>query len=290
MTIFLLLGYVCIVVLTVTQSACTKLFSRGSDDAAAFNQIKSTAAFLLFAVMSLTAGSLLHLGTVICGCLYGALMCLSMWAGYRALATGPMAMTSMIVSFSVVIPTVYGFLFCNEQMTILRAAGLACFAVALVFTNRKRPNATVQSDRAVGARWLLYVFLTFTANGFCSIIQKVHQDRYDPQTCTAFMFWAMLLCFAVFTVIELKKASPRRLFATKGKRFGVLSGLANATVGYLTIRLAGMENASVLFPAISAGTVLGTLAVGILLFGEKPNRNHLVAILCGIAAVVMLKL
>lgn len=288
MTAFLLLGYICIVVMTVTQSACTKLFSQGSDNAAAFNQIKSTAAFLLFAVMSLTSGSLLHSGTVICGCLYGALMCLSMWAGYRALAMGSMALTSMIVSFSVVLPTVYGFVFCNESVTALRLAGLACFAVALVFTGRKRQNE--QKDRPIGARWLLYVFLTFTANGFCSIIQKVHQNRYGPQTCTAFMFWAMLLCFAVFTVIGLKKSPPRRLIAVRGKRFGVLSGLANAAVGYLTIRLAGAESASVLFPAISAGTILGTLAVGIVLFGEKPNRNHLVAILCGIAAVVMLKL
>jgi multidrug transporter EmrE-like cation transporter len=58
----------------------------------------------------------------------------------------------------------------------------------------------------------------------------------------------------------------------------------------LTLSLAGFENASILFPVISAGTILGSLLCGRLVFGEKLKINHYIAILFGTASVVLLKL
>ena len=76
----------------------------------------------------------------------------------------------------------------------------------------------------------------------------------------------------------------------KGKRYGVLSGVANGIANFLTLVLEGMENASVLFPIISAGTILTSLLCGRLIFREKLKANHYVALVAGIAAVVLLKL
>lgn len=285
--IFFILIYLCIVIFTVAQSASTKLFSKVNDDSVAFNKIKSVTAFALFALMSV-GGFQFHPGTVFFGCLFGILMCLSMQAGYLALASGPMSLTSMIVSFSVVIPVVYGIGFCNEGLTLFKMLGLFFFVVAIVFTNIKKPSS--QNSQKGGIKWAFYVLATFCANGFNSIIQKVHQAKYNSQYCVEFMFWAMLVCFVVFMVVGFKRLPVKKLVATKGKIFGITGGITNALVGYLTIKLAGYENASVLFPAISAGTILGTLAVGIGVFKEKPRFNHIVAFVSGIVAVVFLKL
>ena len=70
----------------------------------------------------------------------------------------------------------------------------------------------------------------------------------------------------------------------------MLSGVANGTANLLTLLLAGMENASVLFPVISAGTVLVSLLCGRLFFGERLRGNHYAALAAGIAAVVLMKL
>lgn len=70
----------------------------------------------------------------------------------------------------------------------------------------------------------------------------------------------------------------------------VLSGLANGIANFLTLVLAGMENASVLFPIISAGTILASLHCGRLLFKEKLRINHYVALAAGIVAVILFKL
>ena len=69
-----------------------------------------------------------------------------------------------------------------------------------------------------------------------------------------------------------------------------LSGLANGLANFLTLVLAGLENASVLFPIISAGTILAALICGRVVFKEKLKANHYAALVSGIIAVVLMKL
>ena len=61
-------------------------------------------------------------------------------------------------------------------------------------------------------------------------------------------------------------------------------------MNFFTLVLAGMENASVLFPAISAGTILASLLCGKFIFKESLRLNHYLALGLGILAVVLLKL
>lgn len=285
MTAFLI--YIAIVVFTVTQSASTKLFSRVNGNSVVFNKIKSASAFALFAILSMR-GFEMHTGTVIYGCLFGALMCVSMHSGYMALACGPMSLTSMIVAFSVVIPVIYGIGFRGEDAGFFKLAGLLLFVIAIIFTNVNREKT--QKSGKGDWKWGFFVTATFCANGVNSVLQKSHQEKFNSDYCEEFMFWAMLVCFVVFLLADCKKISAKELVHANGKTYGIIGGVTNALVGYLTIRLAGFENASVLFPMISAGTVLGVIAVGMLLFGEKLKYNHIIAFVSGIAAVILLKI
>lgn len=279
--------YIAIVAFTVAQSASTKLFSRINDDAVSFNKIKSASAFLLFAILSIW-GFEMHRGTMIYGCLFGILMCISMHSGYMALASGPMSLTSMIVAFSVVIPVVYGIAFRSEELGIFKITGLLLFVIALIFTNINKPKN--QKAEKGNLKWAFFVTATFLANGFNSVLQKYHQEKFSSDYCKEFMFWAMLVCFVVFLFVNMKKISAKKLVHTEGKIYGVTAGITNALVGYLTIKSAGFENASVLFPIISAGTILGVIIVGKLLFKEKLKYNHIVAFVSGITAVIFLKM
>ena len=62
----------------------------------------------------------------------------------------------------------------------------------------------------------------------------------------------------------------------------VLSGLANGIANFLTLVLAGMENASVLFPIISVGTILVSLHCGRLFkFHRFKQEKQLLPIVTG---------
>jgi len=280
--------YLAIVFASATQSATTKLFNRQSSNLAVFNAIKAGVAMLAFA-LSAVFGFAFHLPTLLFALGYGASLCLSMYAGYRALCSGPMALTSMLVSFSLVIPLLWGITVGGETVGVLQYVAFPFLALSIVLTNADKLKKSDTPHENYG-KWLLFVFLTFATNGICSVLQKQHQTFYPEAYSREFMFFAMLFCTAVFLAVALCKTAWKDIKAEKGKWLGALSGLANALANYLTLLLAGMENASVLFPVISAGNILAALLFGRLFFGEKLKPNHYLAIATGIAAVVLIKL
>ncbi len=280
--------YLLIVFASVTQSATTKLFNQNCAHSAVFNAMKSCTALILFALIA-AFGFTFHLPTVLFGFSYGACLCVSMYAGYQALCRGPMALTSMLVSFSVVIPMIWGIAVANETLKAIQYPAFALLLLAITMTNADKMKAKKSTQINYGS-WLLFVGITFACNGMCSILQKQHQIFYPGAYSKEFMLFAMLLCSVIFVISAWRKISPKELKMIKVKRFGVLSGLANGIANFLTLVLAGMENATVLFPIISAGTILASLLCGSLLFREKLQANHYVALVAGIAAVVLLKL
>ena len=127
--------YLCIVLASVTQSATTKLYNRpGNGTSSAFNAIKAFSALLCFAAMAF-AGFSLHLPTLIFGLTYGLALCLSMYSGYRALCLGPMALTSMLASFSVVIPLLYGVFALGENLRPMQYPAFLLLFLSILLTN-----------------------------------------------------------------------------------------------------------------------------------------------------------
>ena len=280
--------YLLIVLFSVTQSASTKYFNRRSDNSAVFNAVKSLSSLAMFAIMAIPGFSP-HLPTALLGAAYGLCLCVSMYAGYRALCLGPMSLTSMLVSFSVVIPLIWGVTFGNEKLNSLQYVAFVLLFVAIISTNADKFR-TAQQKETNHALWLTFVGITFLCNGGCSVLQKYHQTLYPEAYGREFMLFAMLLCSVVFTAVVLIKTPLREIKATKGKLFGVLSGFSNGMANFLTLILAGFENASILFPIISAGTILSALLCGRVIFKEKLKINHYVALCFGILAIVFLKL
>lgn len=210
-----------------------------------------------------------------------------MYTGYKALTYGPMSLTSLIVSFSVVIPLLYVIFFCGEALNTYKIIGLILLTAAIIFSNLNKPK---DSRKSANFKWSIYLALTFICNGFSSIIQKIHQTEYNSMYCVEFMLFAMLACSIIYLIYGLKQLRTNNPFELSGKKYGIFAGIATAIYGYSTIKLAGFENASILFPAISAGTILCTLLAGIIIFKEKLRYNHIVALITGICAVVFLKL
>jgi drug/metabolite transporter (DMT)-like permease len=280
--------YLCVILSSVTQSAGAKLFNRHSSDAMLFNAVKALSALLLFALMA-AFGFTLHLPTVLYGALYGVSLSLSMFAGYKALCLGPMALTSMLCSFSVILPLIWGLAVWNEKLKPLQIAALFLLFCAIVLINVGK-RAQPKEEKTNHKLWLLFVGATFLCNGLCSILQKQHQSLYPGLYSREFMLFAMLLCSVAFSLLALAGGAAKRLRQTRGKRYGILAGVANGLASLFTLILAGFENASVLFPLISAGTILGAMACGRLFFHERLRLNHYFALALGILAAVFLKL
>ena len=278
--------YLAIVLFSPLQSAASKYYAKDGGDILSFNLIKSFSALALFALVSIW-GITFHVDTIVLSAFYGISLAVSMHFGYRAVEVGPMALTSLLVSFSVVIPIVYGLSFCGEAFTFFKGLGFGFLFVAIICSNiKKRDNVSSKTD----LRWFLCVLLTFVTNGICAVLQKRHQILYPKLYGTEFMLFAMLTCFLIYAVFAIIKIRPTRFFAVKKKRYGVYSGVGNGIANFCTILLAGFESASVLFPTISIGTIIGAIICGRVLFKEKLNVNNYLTLLFGVVAIIFLKL
>lgn len=281
--------YFCIILSSAIQSSSVKQYNRKNSGSSPFyfNAFKALSAFAAFAAASFF-GFTLHMPTVLYGVFYGLALCLSMHAGYRALCLGPMALTSMLVSFSLIIPLIWSISFGDEVIGLIQLVAIVCLFVSMVAVNIDKIRKSSAGETNYGL-WLTFVALTFISNGVCSILQKEHQRAFPGQFNKEFMFFSMLVCTVIYLGASIIK-SPKGLGRMEGKGYAVVSGITNALSGFLTLALAGFENASVLFPIISAGTIMASLLCGRFIFKEKLKINHYIAILFGTAAVVLLKL
>ena len=280
--------YFLIILSNITQSAATKAFNQRNYAPAFFNIIKAASALLITLIFSLPTFKL-HLPTVIFGLAYGAMLSSSMYAGYEALCRGPMALTSMLVSFSVVIPFTWGVTVRNEEMTPLKAVAIVLLICAIICTNADKIAHRGEKKKGFGA-WLAFVALTFVCNGAFSVLQKEHQTLYPSQYKQEFTVFALLLCTVIYSVPFLLRKEKRAFGEIKGKSFALLAGVTTVLSSLLTLMLASFENASILFSIISAGGVLASLLCGRFVFREKLRSNHYLALVLGIVSIVLMKL
>ena len=280
--------YFCIIFSNVTQSASTKIFNQKNYAPAYFNVIKAASAFLLELAFSLY-GFTFHLPTVFFGLAYGAALSVSMYAGYEALCRGPMALTSMLVSFSVILPFIWGVAVRNEALNQFKLFAVVLLISAIICTNADKFKGGIKKPRDF-VSWLTFVGITFLGNGFYSILQKEHQILYPSMYSREFMVYALFLCTVVYTLILVFNKEKIPMREVKGKNFALLAGVTTALSGSLTLILAALENASILFSIISAGGILASLTCGKFIFKEKLKINHYIALVLGISSIILMKL
>lgn len=282
--------YLLAVFFGVSQSAAVKYYRKRSEDVLFFNAVKSLAAFLLFVVFAVPNFHF-HVPTAAYGMLYGAFLALSMQAGCRALCLGPMSLTGMLVSFSVILPLLYGVIFAGETPTAFQYCGFVFFALSVVLTNLGSEIRTSSIEKSENrGKWLFYVLLTFVSNGFCSVVQKIHQSAYPGLYLGEFVLYASGFCTILFGTAYLAKRLKEGGRKHSGIGFAGFAGISNAAANFCTLFLSGSEYASVMYPVISAGSVLAALVCGRVLFSEKLSRGQCAALVCGLMAVVLLRL
>lgn len=295
-----ILLYVAVIAVSCAKSAFLKQNTRrgdgSSDSANTFNLFKAIAVFAVLFLIFLFDRSW-NVATIGWGVAYGALLSLSMITGYYALKIGPLALTSMIVSFSLLIPYGYGVIFWGEKPKLVQIGGLGMFLLSLVLVNWEKmrgqrgvhANKTVAEPQKASGRWALLTAMTLITDGLCAVVQKGHQNLYPGLYTSWFMAVAGFTACIVFVVRFILQKNQLTLKAKTAMKYGVLSGSCNGVFSLLLLVLAATENASVLYPVVSAGTMLAVFVVGRVVFKEKMSLLQTAGFVVGLLAIVLLK-
>ena len=178
MTVFL---YFLNVACSAGQSTLSKHYASKGGNANVFNINKVAAGFLVFLIMGLWGGLRFHMPTALLGMAYGTCLYVSNFAGFTALALGPMALTSIIAAFSLVIPFLAGITLWGEELSLPGGIGIGLLLCSIVLMNFRK------SGQPMSLKWLFFSFLTFFSNGISSVVQKQHQLLWPGSYRTEFM-------------------------------------------------------------------------------------------------------
>lgn len=202
---------------------------------------------------------------------------------FIAIRAGSLSLTSLVISYSLIIPTFYGLLFLNESAGVFMFIGIALLLLSLLLINLKK------GDTKITKKWVLFAILAFIGNGMCSTSQKIQQLAFDGNYKNEFMIIALATVFVTLLVVSL--------FAEKGKlkaslKAGavhmILCGAINGLVNLLVMVVSGMMPNSVMFPLISAGGILLTAFLSRFVYHERLSSTQIAGLICGTAAVVFL--
>ena len=266
----------------ITKKAYNQKRSSGTMSFSAASCVAALAVFLV------TSGGKLHFSGEFLG--YSVLFALSysttIITNMLAIAAGPLSLTCLISSFSLIVPTLYGILFLNEPVSTTLFIGLGLLVAALILINFEE-----KGEKKITLKWILYVVLAFVGNGMCSTVQKMQQTVFQGQYKNEFMIVALIIsavAIGIFALITEKKQLLPNLKAGFWLYLicGLANGLANFFVVFLSLRVA----ASVMFPVISAGGIVLTFLVSLFFYKEKLSKWQILGSALGLMSVIFLNM
>lgn len=205
--------------------------------------------------------------------------------GVLAIGAGPLSVSSLMISYSLMIPTFYGIFFLKEPISIFFLTGLCLLVVSLFLVNKKNDKSPITF------KWILFVFLSFAGNGLCSTFQKMQQARFEGAYKNEFMILALAIATVVLLLAALitgKKDIKENLrhACIVAPGCGIMNGLTNM----LVMILSGLMAVSVMFPLISAGGIIVTYIISKFFYKEELTRMQFIGFLIGILSVVFLNI
>jgi len=211
---------------------------------------------------------------------------------FYAVKLGPLSITLLASSYSLIIPTLYGVIFKNEKIGAVGYVGLVLLAVSIFMINMKTKKEREQQEKKkVSLPWLCAVAVMFVGNGMCSTLQAMQQEACGGAYKNEFMILALGIVFVALFVFSII-LSRENVFAKikEGIPYGIVKGVANGIVNLLVMVLTAMLPTAILFPTVSGGGLVLGFFIAVFYYKEKLNLPQIIGYAIGTVSVVLLNL
>ena len=208
-----------------------------------------------------------------------------------AIKCGSLAKTTLITSYSLMVPALAGLLVLREPLGVPMLVGMVLLVLSLWLTNYRKKTADAPKEK-ITAKWVIFVLLGFIGNGMCSTVQKLSPHFLGEDiNQNLYMIAALGLSSVVLiTASFLTKETNLKATLKIGAPLSLFCGLFNGAVNYLAIYLNQFIPASVMFPVLSAGEIILIVPYSLLVRREKFTAAQWVGFGVGVVSVVLLNL
>jgi len=207
------------------------------------------------------------------------------WVGtVLAVKYGLMAITTMIVSCSLVFPTVYGVMM-GEALTATIAVGVVLLLFSFVLVNLK-----FDKSARFTWKWFACAMTACIANGGCSIAQNMQKRALGDGYSHEFMIVALAAASAMLFVYALLTSRNLRSDFRDCLPYSIGNGLANGAINLLVLITIGHIPNTVLYPSLSALNMVATFVLSFIAYKERFSKVQYAGYALGIASIILLNL
>ena len=212
---------------------------------------------------------------------------LSIIFSFLAIKEGPLSLTSLAISYSLIIPTFWGLIFDGDEAGVWLYLGLILLFVSILLINAKKSDG----EGKITLKWAVFALISLVGNGACSTIQPMQSRVFLGAYDSTFMVIALISVFLGLCAFAFFKERGEIVPSLKcGALLMVLCGAANGMVNLLVMVASAKVNNSVMFPIISAGGIVLTWLVSVFLYKEKLEKKQNIGMLLGVISIIFLNL
>jgi len=215
----------------------------------------------------------------------------------KAFEYGPLSLSSLFNSFSVVIPVLVSYVVWGEALQAKQFFGLALLFFVFVLSSRTTSGEAGMEKTGINAKWVLFITPSVFIFGFMMVIQKWHQMLMPGQEVSEFLICVFSLscaiCAAGFFISRQSKKileSPA-LPLIPDKRFlgiAAIAGIATPFGNIILLTLTSRIPSVLLFPGNQGGVVILVSVISMLFLKESISWVGKLALVLGIVAIVLL--
>lgn len=215
---------------------------------------------------------------------FGIAFSVMLIGGFLAIKWGPMSITVLMGSYSLIIPTFYGIFVFGDKLKAAGIVGLVLLMISLFIIGVKKEKLNFS------VKWFVSLMLSFTSNGICSILLGAQQKAFDGLCKNEFMFFAMILSAIILLVASFVNKEKIKENFKLCSFLGAGNGISNAIVNLLVMILVADIPSAILYPCVSAGGIVIGFIMAITVYKEKLTNMQLVGYFLGVVSVVCLNL
>lgn len=219
---------------------------------------------------------------ILMGCTYIA----SLYTSIKACSIGPISYTTVIVSLSMVIPTLSG-LFYGEKISLIQYVGIFLMIICIILSPEKE-----KKDNKFSFKWIMWSLAALITAGPIGILQKVHQNsnehKEEMSTLLISCFiTSVIITFICFTYQKIKNNGSLSLKNEMGY-IPVLSGVATASSHSINLFLVRVLPAVVIFPLVNLVPMILLMLASVIVFKEKLSARRWIGLGIGVLSTLFL--
>lgn len=217
----------------------------------------------------------------------GILYCSASFLTYVALGCGSFALSTLILSYSLVFSIGYGLIFLKESADVFTYLGLGIILISLYLTRADKKEGSI----SITPKWLVSIGLSMVGNGMFAVVSRMQQIRFEDANTNEFMIVTLGLSAAILFLLGLIKDGKHLKYTLKnGSLYAISAGLLNGACNLLGLIVNTMIPLSIAASSKAGTKIILSFILSRLIFKEKFLPRQVVGVLLGALALVFLNL